>query len=192
MDVEERRIVLSLFGTLQVTVFEPVTPPGEFVREQLLRDTPNKLERHAFVVSNEADDFADDSGIFLTHFDRVVGGVAWHEADALGIAVQSLHGCVVSQKGGNEVAVVCRDLGLNDHQVTGHDSFARHRIAFYSQQKRAFDVSNHFAWDSDQVFNMLLGVDRSTGSDTAEKRKHRNSVRRLIGRMDYFDRPRRI
>ena len=41
MDVEERRIGLSLFGTLQVTVFEPVTPPGEFVREQLLRDTPN-------------------------------------------------------------------------------------------------------------------------------------------------------
>src|SRR4051794_15556827 len=127
-------------------------------------------------------DLAED--LHVLGVDRLEGGVLRLEADAVLLAIERLDRrlvgrLVVTGEGDHDVAVARGLLALHDHEVSVEDAGLDHRLALDPQHEVAVQRLGH----RDLVLDVLLGEERSSCGDLAEKRQPRQLDDVALGRL---------
>src|ERR1700742_2186053 len=93
--------------------------------------------------------------------------------------LEGLHGRLAVDHGGDDLAVLRVFLLADDDPVPVRDGRVDHRVAGYLQHEQ-LALADELLWQREDVLNLLIGGDRDTGRDPADKRHALSLPRRDV------------
>lgn len=118
-------------------------------------------------TDDHAEDF-DARSVGLRDPDRGVVRVFGKELNAGGSLPEPLDRSVVLDEGHDDLSIRGRLTGPDENQIAVQDVGVAHAVAFDPQQKGV--IRNPLGRQVEDVFDVLLGQDRSAGRDAAQQR----------------------